>query len=163
MFLAILLLSSVVFASDQQAPCVISDKSVLSRSRSGVPQVSNVREVEITCHAPLRPWPSNLKPGSTRLPLRVKALAYQIGKDGARTVVPSSSNQTGGGFCGPARTDCAHEEWLWWSLRIPIDPAEAIAELRDGDNVWAVGQVELEVVFKGHVFDDMLGTPQQIK
>lgn len=31
-----------------------------------------------------------------------------------------------------------------------------------GDNsIWAIGQIELEIVFKGHVFDDVLAKTQQ--
>ena len=42
MIVAILLLSSLAFAANKQASCVIDGKSILSGSPSGVPQVSNL-------------------------------------------------------------------------------------------------------------------------
>ena len=213
MIVAILLLSSLAFAADKQASCVIDDKSILSGSPSGVPQVSNLGLIQITCRAPGRPWPSDPKPGSGRFALRLKTVAYQIGHDGAKTVVPSFSNVTGGSDCGPFQTsgEC-NEASLLWYLNIPIDPTEAIAEIRefdrkledelspeqrqraedqirdlekhpdevaeivrqyrpgnfliecrimDGDQLWAVGHVELEIMFKGRAFDALLGKPPQ--
>jgi hypothetical protein len=215
MIVAILLLSSLAFAADKQASCVIDDKSILSRSPSGVPQVSNLGLIQITCRAPGRPWPSDPKPGFGRFALRLKTVAYQIGDDGTKTVVPSFSNVTGGSDCGPFQIsgEC-NEASLLWYLNIPIDPTEAIAEIRefdrkldvertpspeqrkqaedhirdlekdpdelaeivrqyrpghfliecrimDGDRLWAVGHVELEIVFKGRAFDALIGKPPQ--
>jgi hypothetical protein len=229
--LAVLLCSSLSFAADQQASCVIDETSILGRSPSGVPQISNVDHIQITCRVPGRAWPSDAKPGFGRFALRLKTVAYQIGDDGKKTVVPSYSNVTGGSSCGPPQVsgDC-HEESLLWYLNIPIDPADAIAEMREldrkreterplspeqrqvverrmseleahpeeladivrqyrpghfivecrvmapadlisgtelekpdpaADRLWAVGHVELEIVFKGRAFDLLLGNPQQ--
>lgn len=208
---AILLSCSLAFADDRQASCVIAEKSIIGRSASGVLQVSNVREIEITCHAPARPALSGAKTVSESTPLRLKTVAYQIGGDGAKTIVPSFSKVTGGGFCFPPPQNGGEcQESLLGYLKIPIDPAEAIAEYReivkkieattsftpeehqrsedrirnleshpdelaeivsedrpgdflvecrlmDRDGVWAVGQIELEIVFKGHAFDDAFG------
>ena len=123
MIVAILLLSSLAFAADKQASCVIDDKSVLSRSPSGVPQVSNLGLIQITCRAPGRPWPSDPKPGFGRFALRLKTVAHQIGDDGTKTVVPSFSNVTGGSDCGPFQIsgEC-NEASLHWYLNIPIHP-----------------------------------------
>ncbi|HEX4486017.1 MAG TPA: hypothetical protein VH088_07110 [Terriglobales bacterium] len=209
MIVAILLLSSLAFAANKQASCVIDDKSILSGSPSGVPQVSNLGLIQITCRVPGRPWPSDPKPGFGRFALRLKTVAYQIGDDGTKTVVPSFSNVTGGSDCGPFQIsgEC-NEASLLWNLNIPIDPTEAIAEIRefdrklevelspeqrqqaeahirdlekhpdelaeivrqyrpgnfviecrimDGDQLWAFGHVELEIVFKGRAFDALIG------
>ena len=64
MIVAILLLSSLGFVvQNKQASCVIDGKSILSGSPSGVPQVSNLGLIQITCRVLGRPWPSDPKPG----------------------------------------------------------------------------------------------------
>ena len=208
--LAFLMFSSLALASDQQASCAIDEKSILSRSSSGVPQVSNLGNIEITCHAPGRPRPSDPKPGFGRFALRLKTVAYQISDTGTKSLVPSFSNVTGGSDCSPFSGEC-NEASLLWYLNIPIDPAEAISEFRawvakldrarppspedrqrveenirdleahpdelaeavlqmrpghfevecrimDGDQLWAVGSVELEILFKGRAFDAFFDT-----
>ena len=52
MIVAIPLLSSLAFAADKQASCVTDDESILSRSPSDVPQVSNLGLIQITCRTP---------------------------------------------------------------------------------------------------------------
>jgi hypothetical protein len=229
--LAVLLCSSLSFAADQQASCVIDEKSIVGRSASGVPQVSNLDLIHITCRVPGRAWPADAKPDFGRFALRLKTVAYQIGEDGKKNIVPSFSNVSGGSSCGPPQIsgDCV-EESLDWYLNIPIDVADAIAELRevdkkldaersptpeerqvgeqhirelenhpeelaeivrqyrpghfvvecrvmapadrtsgteidkpdpDADRLWAVGHVELEILFKGRAFDKLLGNLQQ--
>ena len=206
-----LLISSLAFAADKPASCEIAEKNVLSRSSSGIAQVSNVGLIEITCRVPARPWPQKPIPGSFSIPLKVKTTAYQIAADDTKTLVPSQVNQTGGGGDrGPPELGFANtEERVLFYLNIPVDPAEAIAQMRDfnkmleaettlsegdrqhleerlryleqhpeelaefvrqyrvgrfqvecrlmdGDRVWGVGHVELEVLFKGRAFDGVL-------
>jgi len=229
--LAVLLCSLLSFAADQQASCVIDERSIVGRSPSGVPQVNNLDLIEITCRAPGRAWPSDAKPGFGRFPLRLKTVAYQIGDDGKKNVVASYSTVAGGSGCGPPQIsgDCDEESLLWY-LKIPIDPADAIAQIREfdrkreterlpspeqrqvverhiaelaanpeeladivrqyrpghyivecrvmaasdvvsgtglevpdptTDRLWAVGQVELEIIFKGRALGRLLGDPPQ--
>lgn len=35
--------------------------------------------------------------------------------------------------------------------------------IMDGDRLWAVGHVELEILFKGRAFDALMGKPPQSK
>ena len=181
--------------------------------------------------APGRQGPADAKPGFSRFPLRLKTVAYQIGDDGKKTVVPSYSNVWGNHATGCTELFRCEEESLDFYLNIPIDSAVAISELREldekmealrpwhlspeerkqaeehvhdleknpeeladvvrqyrlghfivecrvmapedltsgnelelpdpaRDNLWAKGQVELEVVFKGRAFDKLLDDPQ---
>ena len=52
----LLLLSSVAFAGDKASSCELVGKSVVSRSSSGLAQVSNLGDIQITCSAPARPY-----------------------------------------------------------------------------------------------------------
>jgi len=206
-----LLISSLAFTADAPASCEIAETNVLSRSSSGIAQVSNVGLIQITCHVPARPWSPKPIPGQPSNALQVKTTAYQIAADDTKTLVPSQVNQTGGGGDrGPPELGFANtEERVLFYLNIPVDPAEAIAQMRDlnklfeaekalsegdrqhleerlryleqhpeelaefvrqyrvghfrvdcrlmdGDRVWGVGHLELEVLFKGRAFDGLL-------
>lgn len=130
--LGILLVSLLVFAADNPASCKITEGSALSHSSSGVPQFSNLELIQITCSVPARPWPSNLTPGHARYPVKAKTTAYQVSADGTKTLVPSWAHWTGGSGCGPPGIvgDCTEESTFFY-LNIPIDPAEAMAQLRE--------------------------------
>ena len=109
----LLLLSSVAFAGDQPASCKLEDKSVVSRSSSGLAQVSNLGDIQITCSVLGRPYSW----GESRSPLKIATVAYQILPDGSKKLVPSETNQSGGSYG-------AEVESVFFHFHIPIEPAE---------------------------------------
>jgi hypothetical protein len=113
----LLLLSSVAFAGDKPASCKLVGKSVVSRSSSGLAQVSNLGDIQITCNAPARPYSW----GESRSLLKVASVAYLILPDGNKKLVPSETNQTGGGYG-------TESESVYFQLHIPLEPAERDAE-----------------------------------
>jgi hypothetical protein len=190
----LLILSTLAFGGDKPASCELGSKSIVSRSSSGLAQVSNLGIIEVTCRVPARPFPT--KPGGPgRLGLKIATVTYQISPDGSKKQVPSEGHPTGGGF-GP---DPQPEE-VYFYLQIPLVPSERDDEARrfltrifenpmapreiteeaqqralerarkfvyqhrvghfqvecrvlDGDRVWGIGVVELEVLFKGRFSD----------
>ncbi len=90
----LLLLSSVAFAGDKPASCELVGKSVVSRSSSGLAQVSNLGDIQITCSASARPYSW----GESRSPLKIATVGYQVLPDGSKKLVPSETNQTGGSY-----------------------------------------------------------------
>jgi hypothetical protein len=117
----LLLLSSVAFGGDKPASCDLASKSIVSRSPSGLAQVSNLAGFQITCRVPARPFPS--KRGEGRNALRAATTAYKFLPDGSKKFVPSETRESGGGF-GP------DEEWVGFSVVIPLEPAKRDAEAR---------------------------------
>lgn len=113
----LLLLSSVAFAGDKPASCELVGKSVVSRSSSGIAQVSNLGDIEITCSAPARPYSW----GDTRSPIKIATAAYQVLPDGSKKIEPSETNQTGGSYG-------TEPELVYFHLHIPLEPAERDAE-----------------------------------
>jgi hypothetical protein len=120
----LLLLSSVAFGSDKPAVCELANKSIVSRSSSGLAQVSNLGEIQITCRVPARQFPTE-PGGAGRLGLKVATAAYQISLDGSKKLVPSEGHPTGGGF-GP---DPEPEE-VYFYVHIPLESAERDDEAR---------------------------------
>jgi hypothetical protein len=123
----LLLLSLVAFAGDKPASCNLMDKSVVSRSSSGLAQVSNLGDIQITCRVPARPFPTE-PGGAGRFGLRVASTAYKISPDGSKRLVPSEvllTGSAGGGF-GP---DPEPEE-VYFLLHIPLASTERDAEAR---------------------------------
>jgi hypothetical protein len=119
----LLLLSSVALGGDQPASCDLASKSIVSRSSSGVAQVSNLGDIEITCRVPVRPFPT--EPGKSRNGLRAATTAYKISPDGRKKSVPSEVHESGGGFgSDPER------EWVDFYVHIPLASAECDAEAR---------------------------------
>lgn len=122
----LLLLSSAAFGGDKPASCELASKSIVSRSSSGLAQVSNVGDIRITCRVPARPFPT--KPGESRKGLTAETTAHKISPDGSGKLVPSEVHQTGGGGGGfgpdpePERVD--------FYVHIPLEPAERDAEAR---------------------------------
>src|ERR1700722_11825686 len=116
-----MLLSSVAFAGDRPASCELVGKSVVSRSSSGLAQVSNLGLIQIECHVPARPFPT--KPGEARYLLKVATVAYQISPDGGKKRVPSEVNQTGGGYD-------SETESVYFYAHIPLELAERDEEAR---------------------------------
>ena len=113
------LLSCIAFGSDKPAFCELDKKSIVSRSSAGGAQVSNLGDIQITCHVPARPFPT--KPGESRNALKVTTKVYEVSQDGTKKLVPSDALVTGGGFT-------RDEEFSLFHLQIPLDPAERKAE-----------------------------------
>ena len=122
----LLLLSSVALGGDKPATCELASKSIVSRSSSGLAQVSNLGDIQITCRVPARPFPT--KPGLSRNGLRVATIAYKIRPDGSKELVPSEVHQTGGegGGFGPD----PKPEGVFFYVHIPLESAERDAEAR---------------------------------
>lgn len=118
-----LLSASVAFAGDVHPSCELAKESVLSRSTTGVPQVSNLGGIRVKCRVPQRPFPT--KPGEYRNGLRAETAAYDIGANGTKMFVPSEVNVVGGGF-GPE----PEPEWVDFYVHIPLDSKELDAEAR---------------------------------
>lgn len=91
----------------------------MSRSSSGLAQVSNLGDIQITCSVPLRPFPK--KPGESQEGLMPSTVAYEILGDGSKKLVPSEVKKTGGG--GDRET-----EFVLFYVHIPLEPAERDAE-----------------------------------
>jgi hypothetical protein len=115
----LLLLSSVAFAGDKPASCELVGKSVVSRSSSGLAQVSNLGDIQITCSVPARPFSTTA--GESRSLLKVATVAHQILPDGSKKLVRSETNQTGGGSDTEA-------ESVYFYVHIPLEPVERDAE-----------------------------------
>ena len=115
----LLVLSSVAFGGDKPASCELASKSIVSRSSSGLAQVSNLGDIQITCRVPARPFPT--KPDGARYLLKVATVAYQILPDGNKKLVPSEMNQTGGG-------SDTESESVYFYVHIPLESAERDAE-----------------------------------
>jgi hypothetical protein len=119
----LLLLSSVAFGGDKPASCDLATKTIVSRSSSGLAQVSNLGDIEIICRVPARPFPT--KPGESRNGLRAAITAYKISPDGSKKSIPSEVHESGGGF-GPD----PEGEWVDFYVHIPLGSAERDAEVR---------------------------------
>jgi hypothetical protein len=118
----LLLVSSVAFGRERSAICELASKSIVSRSSSGLAQVSNLGDIEITCRVRARPFPT--KPGESRNGLRAATTAYKISPDGSKKTVPSEVHESGGGFePDPER------EWVNFYVHIPLRSAERDAEV----------------------------------
>ena len=107
----------MAFAGDQPATCELASKSVVSRSSSGLAQVSNLGDIQFTCTVPARPYSW----GDSRSPLKIATIAYQILPDGSKKLVASETNQSGGSYG-------AEEESVFFHFHIPLEPAERDAE-----------------------------------
>jgi len=119
--LQFLFLSTLAFASQGPASCKVSDKSVVSRSPSGIAQVSNLGLIQIRCYVAARPWP--LKPGVVRYGLKAETTVHKLSADGTERLVPSEVTVSGGGSIGTT-------EWIDFYINIPLEPAERDTEIR---------------------------------
>ncbi len=122
----VLFFSCAAFGGNKPATCELAGKSIVSRSSSGLAQVSNLGDIQITCQVQARPFPS--KPGEIRNGLRVATSAYKTSADGSRKLVPSEVHQTGGGSGGFGHG--TGQEWVDFYVHIPLEPAERDAEAR---------------------------------
>jgi hypothetical protein len=121
----LLILSSLAFGGDQPVSCELASKSIVSRSSSGLAQVSNLGDIQIRCRVPARPFPT--KPGGEgRYMLKVATVASQISADGSKKPVVSEVHPTGGGFGGDPE-----KEWVDFYVHIPVEPAERDAEAEE--------------------------------
>ena len=119
----VLLFASVTFASDIRPSCELAKESIVSRSSSGLAQVSNVGDIRIRCRIPARPFPT--KRGESRNGLTAATTAYEISADGSKKLVPSEVHVFGGGF-GPD----PEPEYVDFYVHIPLDSEELDAEAR---------------------------------
>jgi len=122
----ILLLASVAFATDALPSCELAKESIVSRSSSGLAQVSNLGGIRITCRIPARPFPT--KPGETRNGLRAATTAYEITANGTKMLIPSEVHVFGGG--GDGFGSKPEPEWVEFDVLIPLDSKELDAEAR---------------------------------
>ena len=122
----LLFLPCVAFGGDQPAACELASKSIVSRSSSGLAQVSNLGDIQITCRVRARQFPT--KPGESRNSLRAATTAYEISPDGSKKLVPSEVHQFGGG--GGGFGPDPEPEWVEFYVHIPLEPAERDAEAR---------------------------------
>ncbi|MGB9415615.1 MAG: hypothetical protein WCB58_04810 [Acidobacteriaceae bacterium] len=120
----LLLLSSAAFGSDKSASCELASKSIVSRSSSGLAQVSNLGDILITCRVPDRPFPST--PGEGRNGVKAATVTYKISPGGGKKLVPSEVHWVGGGFGRPN----PEQQWVEFLVHIPLEPAECDAEAR---------------------------------
>ena len=109
------------YSADMPAICTLDDKSIVSRSPAGLPQVSNLGDIEVRCSVPARPLPS--KPGESREAVQVATVASMLSPDARPEPVASEVHPTGGGFD-------QEREWVLFYVHIPLEPAEADAEAR---------------------------------
>src|SRR5271170_196025 len=90
-----LFLPLMASGAEKPATCELASKSIVSRSASGVAQVSNLGDIEITCRVPARPFPT--KPGESHNALRATTTSYKISPDGSKELVVSEVRSVGGG------------------------------------------------------------------
>lgn len=117
----LLVLSTLAFGGDKPASCELETKSIVSRSSSGIAQVSNLGEIQITCRVPARPFPTI--PGEARYGLKVATTAYQIFPEGKKKRIPSKGYPMGLG-------DSGTEEWVNFYVHIQLEPTERDDEAR---------------------------------
>jgi hypothetical protein len=121
-----LVVCPVAFGKDKPASCELETTSIVSRSSSGLAQVSNVGDIEITCRVPARPFPT--KPGESRNGLTAATKAYLTSSDGTETLVPSEVIVHGK---GSGRSFVAEgEDWVTFYVHVPLDPTERDSEAR---------------------------------
>lgn len=118
------LFASLAFAGDLRPSCELAKEKIVSRSTSGVAQVSNVGDIRIRCRVPARPFPT--KSGEGRNGLTAATIAYEVSADGTKKLVPSEVHVFGGGGDGFG-TDPA-PEYVDFYVHIPLDSTEADAE-----------------------------------
>ncbi len=121
--LAQAILASAAFAADKPALCEFAKASIVSVSSSGLAQVSNLGNIEITCRVSGRPFPN--KAGEYRHALKVATTAVELFPDGSKKVVPSEAQEFGG-----RSDDVMDIEWVTFNVRLPIESAERDEEAR---------------------------------
>ena len=102
------------------ATCEVGPGGVVSRSGSGVAQVSNLALIDMRASVSRRPNPDS----GVRHGLSAEVTVETLSGGAVPAEVPSSIVESGGG----ADT---RSEWVSFTLEIPIDPAERDAAIRD--------------------------------
>ena len=138
--------STLAFAADQSARCEILARSVIGHGIGGVPQVSNLGQIEVDCHIEARPgppkdWPAdqpwpyfgimNMKITQGGYGLTVDAKAFEIAADRTEKPVPAQVNLSGAGGDSDK-----NEEMVSFSLKLPLDPADQLAEVQRTFRNW---------------------------
>jgi hypothetical protein len=123
----VLVLCSVAFGDDKPALCELETKSIVSRSSSGLAQVSNLGDIEIRCRVAARPFPT--KPGESRNGLTAATEAYLISSDGTETLVASEVLVHGGGGPGLNAAE-GQQEYVDFYVHIPLEAEERDSEAR---------------------------------
>lgn len=118
--LCLLFLSFMAWGADKPATCTLENKSIVSRSASGIAQVSNLGDIEIRCGVPVRSFPS--KPGESLNGLRATAISHKISTIGSRDVL-SEVKVVGGG-------SELQQDWVLFFVHIPLESAERDEEAR---------------------------------
>jgi hypothetical protein len=114
-------LSLMAWGAEKPAKCMLEGKNIVSHSVSGIPQISNLGDIEIRCSVPARPFPT--KPGESRNGLKATATSYKISPNGSKESVVSEVNVVGGGFDH-------QQEWVLFFAHIPLESAELDEEAR---------------------------------
>lgn len=109
------------FEANNPASCELANKSIVSRSSSGLAQVSNLGNIQITCRVSARPFPT--KPGESRNGLTAATTVYQVSPNRSVKLVPSEVHLSGGG-------GTPDQEYVVFYLHIPLDPAAQDTEAR---------------------------------
>ena len=97
----------------------------MSRSSSGLARVSNLGDIEITCHVRGAAIPDQA--GETRVSKQPPPLT-KLSPDGRKKLVPSEVHEDGGG--GGGFGPDPQPEWIDFYVHIPLDSAERDAEAR---------------------------------
>lgn len=90
---------------------------MVSHSSSGLAQVSNLGDIQITCTVQGLPYSW----GQSRNPLKIATVAYQVLPDGSKKLVPSETNQSGGSYA-------TEVESVYFHFHIPLESADRDAE-----------------------------------
>lgn len=99
----------------------------MSRSPSGLAQVSNLGGIRIKCYVPARAFPTKSS-GQPRPGLKAATTAYEISADGSKKSVPSEVRVFAGG--GDGFGPNPEPEWVEFDMLIPLDFKELDAEAR---------------------------------
>lgn len=119
-----LLLSCFAFADNKPAWCGLTEETQRTMSPGGLPQLSNLSQMDITCSIPARPFPS--KPGETRSGLQARTNVYELLDDGSKRAVASDVIVHGGGSEG---WDGNPVDWVGFYAYIPLDPPQRDEEV----------------------------------
>jgi len=117
----LLFFASAAFGGEKPAICELASKSIVGRSSSEIPQVSNLGDIDIKCGVASR---GSFKAGDPpRQGLRASTTAYLVLPDGNKKLVASEVNVSGGGAD-------LEREWTDFYVHIPLEEAERDAEAR---------------------------------
>ena len=120
--LAPLLMPPDAFAAEDRVLCLLEPSSIVSRSASGIAQVSNLGDIQIHCSVPAQPV--SLKPGESLFDIGAKtAKAFLLLPGGDKKEVPVEVIGRGGG-------NNREGAYVDFYLHPPLDSPEREAEAR---------------------------------